>query len=313
MKFSARRRGWRAAIGVAAIALLAGTAAAGWILTSPHPAFRTDDASVPDRAGDAQRGRLIFASGDCASCHASPGQTDRRRLGGGLALASPYGTLHVPNISQDPVDGIGRWRTVDLANAMLSGVSPTSSHYYPVFPYGSYSRMQLNDVVDLMAYLRTLPGVQGRPPEHELAFPFNVRRLIGFWKLIYLDRSPIEPMAGRSAPWNRGRYLVEAVAHCAECHSSRNVLGGIKPTTRFAGGRDPEGTGFVPNITPAGIGSWSEADIAALLDRGQTPDLRTVGSSMAGVVENTHSLTPADREAMAVYVKTLLPRPTAEP
>ncbi len=256
---------------------------------------------------------MVFAAGDCASCHASPGQPDRLRLGGGMALASPYGTFRAPNISQHPADGIGGWRTVDLANAMLSGVSPSSRHYYPTFPYGSYARMQPADVADLMAYLKTLPAVPGRAPPHQLSFPFNIRRLVGFWKLIYLDTTPLEPAPGRPADWNRGHYLVETVAHCAECHSSRNVFGGIKPKTRFAGGRDPEGTGFVPNITPAGIGAWRTADIAGLLEHGRTPDLRTVGSSMAGVVENTRELPDEDRQAIAVYLKTLAPRPTPKP
>ena len=289
-----RASGFRRCAIATAIGLLAVAGVVSWVLTQPRPAY-ADDGSVPDRTGDAARGRLVFAAGDCASCHASPGQADRHRLGGGLAVASPYGTLRVPNISQDPDDGIGRWRTVDLANALLSGVSPAShessrQHYYPVFPYSSYARMRLGDVVDLMAYLRTLPAVPGKAPPHDLAFPFTIRRLIGFWKLIYLDRTPIEPVPGRSAGWNRGHYLVEGVTHCAECHSSRNLLSGIKPTTRFAGGRDPAGTGFVPNITPVGIGAWRADEIASLLRNGRTPDLRTVGSSMASVVENLGTL-----------------------
>jgi mono/diheme cytochrome c family protein len=308
MKLAARRTWYRLAIAIACL-----VAATGWIVTTPRPAFGPDDKSMTDRAGDPDRGRIVFAAGDCASCHASPGQGDRLRLGGGLAVASPYGTLRVPNISQDPVDGVGSWRTVDLANAMMSGVSPSLRHYYPVFPYGSYARMQPGDVVDLMAYMKTLPAVPGRAPTHELSFPFNVRRLIGFWKLIYLDRTPIEPIADHSAQWNRGRYLVNTLSHCAECHSSRNLMGGIKPKTRFAGGRDPEGTGFVPNITPTGIGTWSAADITALLEYGRTPDLRTVGSSMASVVENTRSLSAGDRDAIAVYLMTLPARPTPEP
>ncbi len=230
-----------------------------------------------------------------------------------MALASPYGTFRVPNISPDPVDGIGRWRTVDLANAMLSGVSPNARHYYPTFPYGSYARMRPSDVADLMAYLKTLPAVEGRPPDHELSFPFSIRRLNGFWKLLYLDRTPLEQIPSQSAEWHRGRYLVETVSHCAECHSSRDVFGGIKPKTRYAGGRDPEGTGFVPNITPTGIGTWSTADIAALLEQGHTPDLRRVGSSMEEVVENTRSLSSEDRLAIATYMKSLAPRATPQP
>jgi mono/diheme cytochrome c family protein len=294
------------------LALGAAAAAALWILTAPRPAFPSG-AAFPDCGGDAERGRLVFAAADCASCHASPGQSDRLHLGGGLVIESPYGTLHVPNISQDPVDGIGNWRAVDLANALLNGVSPRRRHYYPVFPYASYTKMRVEDIVDLMAYLRTLPAVHGRPPPHDLTFPFNVRRGIGIWKLLYLDRDPIVPDATRSAEWNRGRYLVTAMAHCDECHSSRNLLGAIKPKSRFAGGRDPTGTGFTPNITPTGIGDWTVDDMVRMLTDGRTPDLRTVGSSMAEVVTNTHELPEQDRRAVAVYVKTLTARPTATP
>src|SRR3954447_208027 len=119
----------------AAAAFVVAASLGAWLLSTPKPAYATE--SELEDGGDAERGRLVFAAGDCASCHASPGQPDRLRLGGGLALASPYGTFRVPNISQDPSDGIGKWRTVDLANALLSGVSPALKHYYPAFPYPS--------------------------------------------------------------------------------------------------------------------------------------------------------------------------------
>src|SRR3954451_25221481 len=170
---------------------LVGAAIATWLITSPRPAFARDAEPELDGQADTAKGKLVFAAGYCASCHASPGQSDRLRLGGALALASPYGTFRVPNISMDPVAGIGAWRTVDLANALLSGVSPTGSHYYPSFPYASYVKMGLSDVGDLMAYLRTLPAVAGKPPPHDLAFPFQIRRFVGFWKFLYLDRRPI--------------------------------------------------------------------------------------------------------------------------
>nr|WP_309142504.1 cytochrome c [Bradyrhizobium sp. sGM-13] len=219
----------------------------------------------------------------------------------------------MPNISTDPVDGIGAWRTVDLANALLSGVSPDGYHYYPAFPYASYSKMRINDIGDLMAYLRTLPAVSGKPPPHILAAPFRIRRLIGLWKLLFLDRTPILYDPERSAAWKRGRYLVEAVAHCAECHSSRNVFGAIKPETRFAGGPDPEGVGYIPNITPGRIGNWTAADIAEVLKSGNTPSYGRIGSSMAGVVANTAMLPHSDRDAIAAYIKSLASRPTARP
>jgi mono/diheme cytochrome c family protein len=315
-----RRRNLKAVRRLVRSLLLAGAAVAAcvglggaWIASAPRPAFSSAHVPILDEAGDVGRGGIVFRAGDCASCHASPGQSDHLRLGGGLALDSPYGIFHVPNISSDPTDGIGGWSTEDLANALLSGVSPKGQHYYPAFPYVAFAHMRLEDVRDLMAYLRTLPPVPGRPPPHELPFPLTIRRILGLWKLLYLDRSPIKNDPGRSSAWNRGHYLVEALGHCAECHSTRNSLGAVKASARFAGGPDPSGTGYIPNITPAQIGGWSEADIATMLKTGATPDLRVVGSSMADVVRNTSGLPDSDRGAIAVYIKALPARPTPLP
>jgi mono/diheme cytochrome c family protein len=288
------------------LALLAIAAAGlGWWITAPRPAFSEADAASLEQGSDAVRGKRVFDAGDCASCHASPGQPNRLRLGGGLTLAAPFGTFFPPNISPDMHDGIGRWRTIDLANALMSGISPRGQHLYPALPYTSYAHMRVEDVKDLMAYLRTLPAVQGRAPAHDLVFPFTVRRLVGFWNFLYLDRTPIRPDTARDEAWNRGHYLVEAIAHCAECHSARNYLGAIKSSSRFAGGQDPEGLGFVPNITPTGIGDWSSEDIVEVLTSGRTPRLRQVGSSMADVVTDTAALPLSDRQAIAAYLKSL--------
>jgi mono/diheme cytochrome c family protein len=213
----------------------------------------------------------------------------------------------------DRADGIGSWSTMDLANALRSGISPDGSHYYPVFPYPSYTHMQLEDVQDLMAYLRTLPAVTGRPLPHDLAPFFSIRRGVGFWKLLFFDRTPITPDPSRDVAWNRGRYLSEAVTHCAECHSSRNSLGAIKPDTRYAGGIDPEGVGYIPNITPERIGNGSARDIANMLKTGVTPSHGRVGSSMADVVTNTALLPQSDRDAIAAYIKSLPSRATPPP
>jgi len=306
-------RGSRLLLLAGAIVALA-SGLAFMFLSAPHPVF-ADSTSVPglDEGGSPERGRLLFNAADCAACHASPGQADRLRLGGGLALASPFGTLRAPNISQDPKDGIGRWRTADLANALLSGVSPRGTHYYPVFPYTSYSHMRLEDVRDLMAYLRTLPRVSGRPPPHQLPFPFNIRRFAGVWKLFFFHPGRMSRNPSQTVEWNRGRYLVEGVAHCAECHSSRNIFGAIRESTRYAGGQDPEGVGFVPDITPLGLGNWSERQWLDFLSRGITPDLRIVGSSMAAVLADTATLPESDRRAMVSYLRTLPDRPGSLP
>ena len=213
----------------------------------------------------------------------------------------------------DKTDGIGSWQTTDLANALLRGVSPAGTHYYPSFPYSSYAKMTVEDVRDLMAFLRTLPAVSGKPPPHDLSPIFQIRRFVGFWKFLYFDDRPAKPSPDRGPQWNRGQYLVEAVAHCAECHSSRNLFGAIKPDTRFAGGIDPEGVGYFPNITPSRIGDWTEQQIAEMLKSGNTPDHGRVGASMTDVVTNTSTLSQSDRDAIAAYIKSLPPRRTPAP
>jgi mono/diheme cytochrome c family protein len=265
--------------------------------------------------GNAENGRLLFHVGGCASCHAVPGQDDKTRLGGGLALPTPFGTFHVPNISPDPKDGIGAWSEADFDTAMRRGLSPDGAHYYPAFPYTSYQRMPAQDVADLFTYLKTLPPVSGKAPAHDLPFPFNIRRGIGLWQLAFLDGKPFQPDPTRSAEWNRGAYLVEGPGHCGECHTPRNLFGAMERTRFGAGGPAPEGTGWIPNITPdaTGIGSWSKADIAELLKSGFTPEYDVVGGSMAAVVRNTAQLSDADRAAMADYLKSLPPIANARP
>lgn len=296
-------------------ALLAAAALAGppafWLLTAPHPFFEKDDPRLV--AGDPARGRTIFNIGGCASCHTLPGQKDRLRLGGGMALSSPYGVFRPPNISPDPRDGIGKWTVSDLGNALVSGVSPDGSHYYPAFPYPIYTSMTFGDISDLYAYLMTLPKVRGRTPAHDLAPVLKIRRMLGGWKLLFFRQRKSEAVLNGDPLHDRGGYLVESLGHCAQCHSSRNFLGAIKPETRFAGGVDAGNIGYVPNITPERIGAWSEQQISEMLKTGQTPDHGRVGSSMADVVVNTSQLPQQDRDAIGRYIKALPARPTPHP
>lgn len=286
-------------------------AAAAWFLSAPKPLYAAGDPAL-DQGGDAGRGKLVFYAGGCASCHMTPGQEDRLKLGGGLELGSPFGSFYAPNISSHPRDGIGNWKAADLANAMLAGVSPKGEHYYPSFPYTSYHLTKFEDVRDLMAYLRTLAPVEGRARDHDLPFPFNIRRTLGLWKLLFFSPQSFAPDAAKSAGWNRGRYLVEGLGHCVECHSPRNLLGGIPSGARFAGGPDPHGKGWNPNLTPheSGLAKWSAKDIAELLGTGFTPDYDSVGAGMASVVKNMAELPAEDRAAMAEYLKSLPPRPS---
>jgi len=287
--------------------VLAGAAAFGvyWWLTATSSALVvvTEAAYTPDIAN----GQTTFNAGGCSSCHAVPGQPDRLKLGGGLALASPFGTFHVPNISPDPTDGIGRWTEAQFVTAVTKGVSPSGTHYFPAFPYTTYAHARVSDIRDLFAYLKTLAPVPGKVRDHDVPFPFNVRRNIGIWKWLFMDTRPFMPDTARPAQWNRGAYLVNSLGHCAECHSPRNFLGGIVAAQRFAGGPDPDGKGWVPNITQKGISDWSEKDIAYFLESGQTPDGDSAGGLMVSVIRNISQLSEADRNAIATYIKSLPP------
>jgi mono/diheme cytochrome c family protein len=282
--------------------------AAFYVLTIPStlPA----DALKP-RTADLANGETMFNIGGCSSCHATPKQEDRRKLGGGLALRSPFGTFKVPNISPDPNYGIGGWTELQFANAVLKGVGRGNEHLYPSFPFTSYQRMALDDVRDLFAFLKTLTPVATASEPHQLPFPFNVRRGLGGWKLLFVDGRQFAPDLSKGAVYNRGAYLVEGPGHCAECHSRRNSLGGINPSTHFAGGADPEGKGgWVPNITPHpdGLAAWSVKDFEFFLETGLAPDGSGVAGNMAEVVANTSKLSAADLAAIAVYLKALPPR-----
>jgi len=275
----------------------------GWLTATPMASAVTAPAYTPDLAN----GLTTFNAAGCSSCHAVPGQPDRTKLGGGLAIPSPFGTFYAPNISPDPADGIGRWSEAEFVRAVMQGISPAGYHYFPAFPYTSYAQAKVEDIRDLFAYLKTLTPVPGKVRDHAVPFPFDIRRNIGIWKLLFMDGKPFMKDAARPAGWNRGAYLVNSLGHCAECHSPRNFLGGIVANKRFAGGPDPEGEGWVSNITQKGIGDWSEKDIAYFLQTGELPEGDAAGGSMARVIKNTSQLGPEDRAAMAEYLKSLPP------
>jgi mono/diheme cytochrome c family protein len=287
-----------------ALVLLAIVAVAAWLLTQPS---RVDRSALANLTGDPARGANVFWAGGCASCHTDDSeQADPARpvLAGGHRLETPFGTYVGPNLSPDPTHGIGNWTLAQFADAMLKGVSPDGSHYYPVFPYTSYARMTLQDVADLKAFLDTLPA-SARPDEpHVLSFPWSVRRGIGLWKRRYLDTDWVAD-AG-SPVIERGRYLVEGPGHCGECHTPRDPYGGLDGSRWMAGAPNPSGTGNIPNITPAAL-SWSAGDIAYYLETGFDPGFDSVGGSMAAVVRHMSRLPASDRDAIAAYVKALPP------
>jgi mono/diheme cytochrome c family protein len=307
------KRHVRRRLAIAAGLLIVVGAAAFWVVTIPAAVSASD---LRPYTPDLANGKTMLAAGGCSACHAvpnaDPDKIDPRRLGGGMALPCPFGTFYVPNISPDPKDGIGAWSEADFVSAMWDGTAPGGRHLYPAFPYTSFRHMTLADLRDLFAYLKRLPAVPGKVRGPDLAFPFNIRRAVGVWKLLFLRGGPFVPDPSKSAQFNRGAYLVSGPGHCAECHSPRNFLGAIIEGERFAGGPTPDGKDWVPNITPAGLqhgdnqqDPWSQNDISSFLSDGQTPSGDFVGGEMAEVIRNTSQLSKDDRTTIAAYIAAL--------
>ncbi|MFA8443030.1 c-type cytochrome [Yoonia sp.] len=271
----------------------------GWYVTRPAPLA---DNALDGLTPDAARGAVTFAAAGCASCHTSEAGPDTL-LTGGKRFASPFGTFVAPNISSDQVHGVGGWSDLELASAIVAGVSQDGSHLYPAFPYTSYNKADMQDVVDLIAHMRTLPASDAPSPPHEIGFPFNLRAALGPWKALFVSEQWVLTTAETDV-LERGRYLVEALGHCAECHTPRGALGGLQRDQWMAGAPNPSGEGRIPNITPAAL-QWSERDIAEYLKSGFTPDFDSAGGEMVAVIKNTSQLTDADRAAIAAYLKAI--------
>jgi mono/diheme cytochrome c family protein len=265
-------------------------------------------AATADEAA-VKRGEYIFNAADCVGCHTDV-KGKGKRLAGGRPLATPFGTFYSPNITPDPATGIGKWSLADFRRALRQGIAPAGHYYYPVFPFPAFTGMSDADIEDLYAYIMAQEPVVQPDKPHDLKFPFGWRFTLFGWRLLYFSEGPLEPVAGKDAAWNRGRYLATAVAHCPECHTPRNFLGGLKNSVAYSG--DPHGPDNqkTPNITsdPAtGIGKWSIEDIVTLLKDGQTPDMDFVGSGMAEVVKGLEKLRPEDLKAIALYLKSQPP------
>lgn len=282
------------------ILLVALLAALALVLTRPR---QDGPEALAGLSGDVKRGAAVFDAGGCAACHAAESAEGeaRRLLEGGQRFPSPFGTFIAPNISPDPEHGIGKWQALDLWNAMHHGTSPAGRHYYPVFPYTGYIHASAQDVVDLHAYLMTLPASSRPNAAHEVGFPFNIRASLGLWKALFL-REDWVVSGDLTAEQTRGRYLVEGLGHCGECHTPRNVMGGMDRGRWLAGAPNPGGKGRFPNITPGGL-DWSEDDLVYYLTTGFTPEFDAAGGHMALVVANLARLDPADVKAIAAYLK----------
>lgn len=251
--------------------------------------------------GDATRGAYLAKAAGCVGCHteAKDGATP---YAGGRALKTPFGTFYGPNITPHASAGLGRWTDADFVRALRLGLRPDGAHYFPAFPYPSFTRITDSDMRDLWAYLRTLPPSARPNQSHELRFPFGWRFLVWGWKWLFFSPGVFSADPKRAPLLERGAYLVEALGHCGECHTPRNALGGLDRARWLGGAANPSGKGTIPNITPAKL-TWSEAEILEYLTTGFTPDYDVVGGQMAHVVENMGKLPAGDRQAVAAYLK----------
>lgn len=258
--------------------------------------------------GDAKRGLYLSKAAGCLGCH-TEAKPDAEPYAGGRALQTPFGTFYGPNITPHPQAGIGRWNEENFLRAMRRGVRPDGAHYYPAFPYPSFTQMTDEDLRDLWAYLRTLPQSSRASRAHDLKFLFRWRWLVWGWKLFFFSPGALVPDPRRGATLNRGAYLVNALGHCGECHTPRNFLGGPKKSRHLAGSKLAEGAS-APNLTPTRLKKSSDADVKDFLLTAMTPEGDVAAESMAEVVRNTTSqLTPQDLDALVAYLRSLPPLP----
>ena len=254
-----------------------------------------------------ERGAYMVRAAGCISCH-----TDKKGKGepfaGGRALVTPFGTFYSPNITPDKATGIGEWADADFLRALKKGLRPDGSHYFPVFPYTSYTLMRDQDALAIKAYLFSLPAVTRKNRDHDVKPPFGWRWPMRFWKALFFDAGEFVGDGAQDVEWNRGAYLVTALAHCGECHTPRNRAGALDRDLWMAGTEDGPDGDAVPNITPAqttGLG-WSVDQITLFLKTGTKPDWETADGAMGEVVEDgTKFLTEEDMRAIARYINLL--------
>ncbi len=258
-----------------------------------------------------ERGEYLIDAGGCVDCHTEEGD-ETTPLAGGRAIHSPFGTFYSPNITPDVETGIGAWSDDDFTKALWDGVGPEGDHYYPAFPYTSYTGVSRDDLLAMKAYLFSLDPVERETADHELAWYISTRLAAGAWKLKNFDSERFAPDPDQSEQWNRGAYLVRHLGHCGECHTPRGSLGGLKHDQELAGNPDGPDNEKIPNITPNsddGIGKWSASDIEYFLEIGMLPDGDFVGSTMGAVIDNnTGKLTKEDRVAIVTYLKSTSPK-----
>jgi mono/diheme cytochrome c family protein len=301
--------------GLAALALAAVLAATVAWLNVRGEAPLDADGPTAGAAADAatvERGAYLARAGNCVGCHSLPGGAP---LAGGRGIETPFGTVHAPNITPDAETGLGTWTRAEFRRALRHGRSKDGRLLYPAFPYPSYTFVTDADADALFAWIRSVPAARQPNRPHALGFPYSTQAALAVWRALFFRPGTPQDDPSKAAAWNRGRYLVQALGHCAACHSGRNAWGAASATREFAGGLMPDGGWYAPSLASpaeAGVQDWPRAETVRLLGTGVSARA-TVAGPMAEVVHaSTQHLTPADLDAMAAFLAAL-PRQPAEP
>lgn len=282
--------------------------------TVPLAAYRgASPAGVPadfPSADPVARGRYLAQAADCQGCHTARGG---RPYAGSLAFDLPFGTIYSVNLTPDRKTGIGGWTDAQFLRALREGVGPRA-HLYPVMPYTSFTYMTDADALAIRAYLATLEPVRLQRPPVRFSFPFNRRGLMRIWTYLFNPDRRFTPNADRSPAWNRGAYLAEALGHCGDCHTPRNLLQAVDNRRKYAGAMT--GGWRASNITAdraSGLGGWSDADLAQFLATGRAPGRAPAAGPMRDVIDLSLSrLTPSDIAALVTYLRSIPPVQTSE-
>lgn len=325
---------WRR-IGIAAAVVIAiGLVVLGWYAMRPGPLAFAGGKSTPLDAYSGHptgvpadfsendklaRGRYLTQAADCEACHTTE---NGKPFAGGLAFKTPFGTLYSPNITPDAETGIGAWSDADFLRAVHEGISRDGERLYPAFPYAAYTYLTDDDVLAIKAYLFSQAPVRNAAPEAQLDFPYNQRWLMAFWSGLFNPKQRFAPVASQSPEWNRGAYLAEALAHCGDCHTPRNLLQALDNKNKFAGAVVEGWRAY--NITAdsaSGVGAWSETELAQYLSTGHATGRGTASGPMAQAVNLSFAkMTPSDIRAIVTYLRSVpaiaasdLPASKAEP
>ena len=291
-----------------------------WIIRGPDPmAFaggprvelkdykEADPTGVPKALAQAslvERGEYLAKAADCMVCHTAQGG---KQYAGGLGFKLPFGTLYSTNITPDKETGIGNYSDKDFLNAVQRGVRHDGARLYPAMPYTSYTYISDADALAIKAYLFSLPPVRATPPANTLSFPFNQRWAMMFWSEIFNPDTRYEPDTSKSADWNRGAYLVEALAHCGECHTPRNLAFALNNRKKFAGAITAGWRAFnISSDKATGVGGWRDDDLIAYLSNGHAAGHGTASGPMGEAVDHSFSqLAPEDIRAIVTYLRSV--------